>query len=172
MRGWLVIALGLVAAPALADPLTITKSVVFVADQVGTAAAPRSLPGAVADYRTLASNPVGNLTKPVRNVVIVEDLPTTVVFSVADLKAGKGPVEFADGSLLGTGLLPSGLTYSYSATLPATDGLEFWDGASWTYQPTADANGCDSRVRAIRVTLNGTFTAATLFQLRYRVRIK
>lgn len=164
--------LALVAAPADADPLTITKGVGAISDPLGNLA-PRLLPGAVADYRTTASNPVGNLLKPVRNIVLTETLPPNVILRVSDIAtAGKGPVEFADGSLLGTGLLASGLALAYSTTQPASDGLEFFDGTSWTYQPVADAGGYDTRVRAFRVTLTGTFATNTSFQLRYRVTIR
>jgi hypothetical protein len=126
----------------------------------------------VTEYRTLASNPLANLFKAVRNLVMAEPLPDTVALCVGDLAAGKGPVEFADGSLLGTGLLGSGLTYIYSAATPATDGLEFWNGSTWAYQPVARPDGCDANVRAFRVILGGTFATATSFQLRYRTRIR
>lgn len=172
MRPVLLLSLALCAAPALADPLTITKSVTIVSDPIGNAV-PRSVPGAVADNRTLATNPAANLVKPVRNVVLTETLPADVMLRVTDLSgAGKGPVEFVDGSLLGTGLAASGLTYSYSASSPANDGLEFWNGTNWSYQPVADANGYDANVRAIRVTLGANFAPATSFQLRYRTRIR
>ena len=162
----------LAGAPAAADPLVLTKSVTTVSDPLGNAV-PRALPGSVADYRTLASNPLANLARPVRSVGLVEPLPANVILYVRDLAgAGKGPIEFADGSLLGTGLVSSGLSLSYSAAAPAGDGLEFSDGSSWSYQPVADALGYDARVRAIRLTLSGTFATNTSFQLRYRVRIR
>ena len=50
----------LAGAPAAADPLVLTKSVTTVSDPLGNAV-PRALPGSVADYRTLASNPLANL---------------------------------------------------------------------------------------------------------------
>lgn len=157
-----------IAAPAHADPLTATKSVTVVSDPLGNLA-PRSIPGAIADYRTTTTNPLANALKPVRNLVLVETLPDTVDLSVADLAgAGKGPVEVADTSVLA----PTGLTYSYSAASPATDGLEFWNGTTWSYQPVADVAGYDRNVRAIRVTLGSTFATGTSFQLRYRVRIR
>jgi hypothetical protein len=162
----LLLLLALAAAPARADPLTIIKTVTIVSDPVGNAV-PRSVPGAVADYRTTATNPVANVAKPVRNLVLAETLPADVVLRVTDLAgAGKGPVEFADG------LPPSGLTYAYSAATPTTDGLEFSNGTTWAYQPVPDADGYDANVRAIRITLGSTFATATSFQLRYRTRIR
>jgi hypothetical protein len=161
-----------VALPAAADPLTSTRTATVVSDPVGNAT-PRSLPGAVVDYRTRVTNPVGNAVATVRNVVLVEPIADTVVLRVADLGAsGSGPVEFLDGSLLGIGLLSSGLAYRYSASAPTTDGLEFFDGTSWAYQPVPDAAGYDPNVRAMRVTLTSSFAAASTIQLRYRVKIK
>lgn len=166
------LAAALAPAPAHADPIAVSKSVTLVSDPLGNLI-PRSLPGSVADYRTLATNPLANLFKPVRNIQLVETLPDMVVLRVADLAGpGKGPVEFVDGSLLGTGLLSSGLTYSYSASAPATDGLEYWNGTTWAYQPVADADGYDRNVRAIRITLGSTFATGSAFQLRYRVKIR
>lgn len=159
------------AAPVGAAPLTITKTATAISDPLANTL-PRTIPGAVVDYKVLAVNPLANATTPVRSVVLTDPLPANMILRVSDLNAGKGPVEFADGNLLGTGLLASGLSYTYSAAAPATDGLEFWNGATWTYQPVADANGYDVNVRAVRVTLTGTFTAATQFQLRYRMKIR
>lgn len=172
MRGWMLAAIAaLIAVPAGADPIAITKSVKAVSDADGNAAS-RLLPGVVADYRTVATNNAGTLTV-VRGLLLTEPLPAGVVLRVVDLAtAGKGPVELSDVNLLGTGLLSSGLTLSYSASSPASDGVEFYDGSSWAYQPVPDATGYDPRVRAIRVTLNGTFASGASFQLRYRVKIR
>jgi hypothetical protein len=163
----------LAATPAAADPLTMTKSVTVISDPLGTLV-PRSLPGSVVEYKTRTTNPIGNLLTTVKDLLLVENLPANVELRVADLAAsGKGPVEFADGNLLGTGLLSSGLNYAYSATTPATDGLEFsTNGTNWSYQPVANAAGYDPAVRAIRVKLTGSFSSATSFQLRYRARIR
>ncbi|MDP1027355.1 hypothetical protein Q5H91_09030 [Sphingomonas sp. KR1UV-12] len=171
MRRLLLPAALLAATPATAAPLTITKTVTMVSDPLGNLL-PRSLPGSVADYRTRAENPTANLLKPVGDIVLLEELPANVDLRVADLNAGKGPVEFSDGSLLGTGLAASGLTYAFTALASTTDGLEFYNGTSWAYQPVADADGYDRNVRAIRVKLGATFATGTSFQLRYRVRIR
>ncbi|SOB79460.1 hypothetical protein SAMN06297144_0561 [Sphingomonas guangdongensis] len=169
----LLAAMLLAATPAAADPLTVTKSVTVISDPLGSVV-PRSLPGAVVEYKSRATNPAANVLVPVKDLLLVENLPVNVELRVADLAtAGKGPVEFADGSLLGTGLLPSGLSYNYSTAAPTTDGLEFsTNGTNWTYQPVANAAGYDPAVRAIRIKLTGNFTAATSFQLRYRARIR
>ena len=166
--------MGITALPhaAGADPLGVTKTAAVVADQVNLIA-PKALPGATVDYRVLFTNPTGNLLTPVRNISVEDVLPTRVVLRVADLAgAGKGPVEFLDGSLLGLGLLGSGLTCGFTSYASTTDCIEFFDGTSWTYAPTPDADGYDTRVRAIRVKPVTTFTTNGSFQIRYRVKIR
>ncbi|KQT31313.1 hypothetical protein ASG29_15245 [Sphingomonas sp. Leaf412] len=172
MRRLLAIAALLAPAAAAADPLTVTKTVSVVSDPLGNAN-PRSIPGAAADYRTRATNPLANIFKPVTGIRLEEPLAANLILYVGDLAgAGKGPVEFLDGSLLGLGLGSSTLSYGYVALTAAGDALEFSDGTGWGYQPVADAAGYDAKVRSVRVTLSGTFATNTSFQLRYRAKIR
>lgn len=176
MRGLFLFALlvlGL-AAPAWADPLTITKSATVVSDPLGYTLTPRSLPGAVVDYKVLYQNPGANLFKPVKNIITDDALPANVILRVADLvTAGKGPLEFLDGSLLGLGLGGSGLVYTFTGLANQVDSIDFYNGTSWGYVPQPDAEGYDANVRAIRIsTGTATFAAGTSFQIRYRVKIR
>lgn len=167
-------ALGVAALPqtANADPLGVTKTALVVADQISTVA-PKALPSATVDYRVLFTNPLGNTLTPVRNISVEDILPARVVLRVADLAGtGKGPVEFVDGSLLGLGLLGSGLACGFTSFASTTDCVDFSDGTNWTYVPTPDANGYDARVRAIRVRPVTTFATNGSFQIRYRVKIQ
>jgi len=168
---WLIALLAALLAPtaAFADALVGTKSATVVSDTLGNLV-PRSLPGSVVDYRLNVSNPVGNLLKPVRGVVIVENIPANCDLQVTDLGGGKGPVEFLDGNLLGTGLLGSGLTFTYNPAI--VDSVEFYDGATWASTTTATSGDYNPSIRAVRITLAGTFATSTAFQLRYRVRIR
>lgn len=161
----------LFATPAWGDSLTVTKTATVISDPLGYTLVPRSLPGAIVDYKVLYQNPSGNFLKPVRNLVTEDVLPANVVLNVGDLAgAGKGPVEFVDGGLLGLGA--SGLGYSFASLASSTDGLEFYNGTTWAYTPQPDAAGYDPAVRAIRVTTTATFATNTSFQLRYRVKIR
>jgi uncharacterized repeat protein (TIGR01451 family) len=175
MRGLrlaVVFALVFASGVARADDLSVTKTATVVSDSLN-ALNPRSLPGAVVDYKIIFTNPVGNLFKPVRNIVVSDMLPANVVMRVADLSgAGAGPVEFNDGSLLGLGLLGSGLTYTFTSLGSGSDQLEFYDGSSWTYTPIPDANGYDAAVRGIRVKPTTTFATSGSFQIRFRVKIR
>lgn len=159
-------------AAAHAAALTLTKSSTVVSDQLNLLI-PRALPGSVVDYSILVTNPLANLLTPVRGEVIADAVPDKMVLRVVDYgAAGSGPVEFADGNLLNLGLTGSGLALKFTNLSSTTDGVEFFDGASWSYAPTPDANGYDVRVRAIRVTLTGTHVAGGSYRLRFRTRIK
>lgn len=161
------------AAPA--SPLTATKTATVISDPLGNAA-PKSLPGAVVDYKVVFTNPLANATnaQPLTAVTIDDVLPATVVLRVADLAApGKGPVEFLNGAVIpGLGLLNSGMTCSFVSLASTTDCIDFNDGTAWGYVPVPDANGYDANVREIRIKPITNFTAGGSFQLRYRVRIK
>lgn len=165
----------LVAAPALAAPLTASKTATVISDPLGNAA-PKSLPGAVVDYKVLFTNPLSNAAnlQPLTAMVIDDTLPSTVVLRVSDLGgAGTGPVEFLNGALIpGLGLLNSGLTCTFVSLASTTDCIDFNDGTAWGYVPVPDANGYDARVRAIRIKPVTNFTAGGSFQVRYRVMIK
>lgn len=166
------ILLALTPVTATADALNATKSATVVSDPVDTIA-PKAIPGAIVDYRVLFTNPLGNTLSPVRITQIDDVLPTRVILRVTDLSGtGKGPVEFVEGSLLGTGLLASGLTCTFTSLASTSDCFDFFDGSSWTYQPVPDADGFDANVRAIRVKPTSTFTTGGAFQIRYRVKIR
>jgi hypothetical protein len=168
-----LLALLSVLAPgsALADQVSITRSTTVISDSMSNAN-PRLFTDSVMDYRLSISNPAGNLLTPVRNIVIVENMPTNCDLQVTDIAAaGKGPVEFLDGSLLGTGLVSSGLTYTYNPA--AVDSIEFsTDGVTFFSTVAATSGNYNPSIRAVRITLAGTFATSTTFQLRYRVRIK
>ncbi|MBN8809336.1 MAG: hypothetical protein J0I47_14025 [Sphingomonas sp.] len=170
-RTMLVLAAVLQPTLAGATDLTVTKTATVVNDPVGSVA-PKSLPGAEVDYTVLFTNPLGNLGQPVRNITITDTLPVNVILRVSDIaSAGKGPIEFLDGSVLGIG--GSGLTCTFVSLASTSDCVDFsTDGATWTYVPVPDAAGYDANVRAIRVRPATTFNTSGSFQLRYRVRIK
>ena len=167
----LILLLACVAAPAAAASLSIAKSSSIVADQVN-ALNPRAIPGATVDYALIVTNPIGNLLTPVQAVVVSDPIPTSLKLRVTDYTSGTGPVQFTDGGLLGLGLTNGGLTYTYSGLTSTSDGLQFYDGSSWAYQPHDDGTGYDPAVRAVRVTMTGTQTAGGSFRLRYRVQVR
>lgn len=174
---WSVLAAALAVplAAVQAANLTITKVQTIVSDPVNTLN-PKAVPGALIDYAITVANPLSNGILPVKtvaNVAIADTVATGTVLRVADYGAsGSGPVEFADGSLLGIGLVSSGVGYSFAGLASTADAVDFsTDGVNWTYVPVADAAGYDACVRAVRVRLSGTQNAGTSFRLRFRVRV-
>lgn len=172
MRRILVfLALFACSGPAWADPISVSKSVSVVSDPMGNVL-PRSIPGAVVDYSATLANPITNLGKTVRGIQYEEPIPANVVLRVSDLgSGGTGPVIFTNGAII-LGVGDSGLTYTFTSLSSTTDGIDFYNGAVWTYTPVPDANGYDANVRAIRVKPVTTFKPGGSFTVRFRVRLR
>lgn len=173
MRRWrrlVPIALAM-PAPLAAAGLTVTRTTSIVADGVNLAN-PKALPGAVLDEAVVVVSPLANGLAAIGGVTVTDTIPAGLSLRVADLgAAGSGPVEFADGSILG--LLGSGLSCRFTSLASTSDNVDFSsDGATWGYVPVPDAGGYDARVRAIRVRLSGNQATGSGFRLRYRVRIR
>ncbi|WP_311268965.1 hypothetical protein [Sphingobium sp. WCS2017Hpa-17] len=156
---------------ALADPITATKSVAMVSDPMGNLI-PRAIPGAVLDYTATLANPLANAGKTVRGIAFEDQLPANVILRVSDLGAsGSGPVIFTNGAIV-LGIGDSGLTYSFGGLSSTSDGIEFFNGTSWTYIPVPDADGYDANVRAIRIKPVTNFKAGGSFTVRFRVKLR
>ncbi len=69
---------------------------------------------------------------------------------------------FADGSPV------SGLSLGYVALGDAGDTLDFSNdnGATWTYVPVPDGDGCDAAITHFRLAPIGEFSAGSSFTLR------
>jgi uncharacterized repeat protein (TIGR01451 family) len=130
---------------------------------------PKSLPGATKLYVVTISN--GGAGAVDSNTVIVSDpIPANTKMFVGNLGApGSGPVAFVNGSP------SSALTWTFSGLNSTTDDLEFSNdgGASWTYVPVADAQGCDAAITHIRMRPKGVMPGNAggnpSFQLQFRV---
>ncbi|MEX0343016.1 MAG: proprotein convertase P-domain-containing protein [Erythrobacter sp.] len=144
--------------------LGVTKLSSVISDPVNGATNPKAIPGALIEYLISVTN-TGTEPADSDSVVVADDTPADAKMCLADLGGpGSGPV------LFGAGSPASGLSYSFAALGNGTDDLEFSsdDGATWTYVPTADADGCDGAVSNFRVRPAGAFAAATGFTLRVR----
>lgn len=152
-----------------AVPLTITKTSSVVSDPTNQLF-PKAIPGALVDYTITITNPLANSLTTVKTIDFKDAVPAKTKLYVADLNGNNsGPMVFT-GSLIPT----TGLTYSFLGRGNMSDSLSFSadNGATWTYVPSADADGCDAAVTNIRVQPSGNQTAGSNFTLRFRVMIK
>jgi parallel beta-helix repeat protein len=132
----------------------------------------KRIPGSVVQYAATLSNAGG--PADANTVRITDAIPTQTALRVVDIGgAGSGPVAFANGTTSST------LTYTFTALGNGTDDLEFSNngGTTWTYTPTAGANGCDTAVTNIRISPKGTFIADSAtpdpsFTVRFNVCVR
>jgi hypothetical protein len=152
--------------------LLVRKQVSTDSDPINTITNPKSIPGSSKRYALRVTN---QGTGPVDNnsVLIVDQIPANTKLFVGNLGApGSGPVAFVNGTP------SSALTWTYMALNNTTDDLEFSSdgGVSWTYVPTADAEGCDAAVTHIRMRPKGTMPGQGVgspnFELQFRVVVK
>jgi len=141
--------------------LTITKTQNTVWDPLNMGLFPKAVPGARISYTLIVANGLGQSTA--RNVTISDAIPAKVKFYV-----GTGnPVTVTIGAL-------SSLTYTYTSLGSTTDGLEFSNnnGTTWTYVPTAGADGSDPNVTNIRVTTGGSQLASDSFTITFQAIVR
>ena len=126
-------------------------------DPVNGTTGPLSIPGAIM-LNTLTLTNTGPGTVDADSIVITEEIPASVDLRVIDFDgATLGPLAFSDGSPA------SGISYTFTTLASATDDVEFSNngGASFTYTPSADANGADPAVTHIRIRPGAAFQGDT-----------
>ncbi|MBT8066755.1 MAG: DUF11 domain-containing protein [Gammaproteobacteria bacterium] len=136
--------------------LTVVKAVMVLEDPINGTVDPKAIPGATMRYMISLTNSGGG---PVDadTLVVTDPLPANMALRVLDFDGSTaGPVQFIDGSPA------SGLSYSFVALDDITDDVEFSDdgGATFDYEPQADANGVDTAVNAIRINPKGAFASS------------
>ena len=150
-------------------PLTVVKLATVYSDPVNGTTNPKSIPGAIVEYRIIVTNPA-TTAADTNSVVVRDSVPAHVDLRVADIGAsGSGPVSFINGSP------SSALTYTFASLSSNTDDVEFSsdNGATWTYAPTPNADGVDPAVTDIRINPKGGFAANNAqFTVKLRVRIE
>lgn len=148
-------------------PLTVSKVSSVNRDPVNGVNNPYAIPGSTIEYSILVMNP--NEAAIDRDSVIVTDnIPLNAKMCLVDFNGNPGPLAFEDGAT------NSGLVYSYSSLSSALDDLEFSndDGASWTYIPAPDNDGCDAAITDFRVQPTGAFAASSSFTIKVRFLVK
>ncbi|MBJ7438673.1 MAG: hypothetical protein JHD35_06580 [Sphingopyxis sp.] len=146
-------------------PLSIAKTSVAYSDPLNGLTNPKLIPGGFANYTLTITAPAS--TSATSNSVIVTDaIPANLSLSVGSYAPGPGPIAFTAST--------SALTYSFTSLSSTTDDLEFSDngGASWTYAPTADANGVDAAVTHVRIRPKGSMMPGSSFTINLRGLVK
>jgi hypothetical protein len=151
--------------------LVVAKSVQTFSDPVNTTSNPKSIPGSVKTFVVRITNQGAG---PVDNnaVSIVDPIPANTRMFVGDIGApGSGPVVYQNGTP------SSALTWTFTSLASLTDDIDFSNdgGATWTYVPTAGADGTDAAVTAIRLRPKGTMPGNgggnPYFELQFRVLV-
>lgn len=146
---------------ALPPPnLLVMKSVSVISDPVEGTTKPKSLPGAVMEYKIQVSNN-GAGPADTDSLVITDPLPANTKFVI-------GSVVFAQGTPgSGLSLTPANVTYSSTGS-----------SGPWGYDPNSnvDGSGANANVKALRIAPQGTMagktgTDAPNFSVTFRVII-
>jgi hypothetical protein len=149
--------------------LSHLKTTQVMSDPVNGSVNPKSIPGAMQWY-TLRITNQGTGSVDANSLAITDAIPANASMYVGDVSGpNSGPIAFVESA--------SGLSYTFTSLSSATDNLDFsTNGTSWTYVPTANANGVDPAVRYIRVRPQGPMAASggsgnPSFEIWFRVRV-
>ena len=135
--------------------LTATKVIANVSDEFGTG---YSIPGAVVRYQITITNS-GSSAVDNNTVVVTDPVPANTKVCVATgtaCTAADLPTFTAGTSGL------TGVAFEYSND----------NGTTWTYVPTADAEGADTAVTNIRQAPTGTMVSTGAFDITFGVVIE
>ena len=151
-----------VAAPNL----SFLKLSVIERDPVNDTTNPAAIPGADIRYTLQVSN-TGSGTADSNSLIIIDPIPANTKLFVGDLGQGS-PVLFSDTDTDSGLTPPQPFTLSYSNQSDCT---------TYSYSPSADADGFDANVCRLRVQMSGTLSGATTgvtpdFDLSFRTRIE
>lgn len=161
-----LVALSMPSAPVWAAPITMVKTASTKSDPTNTLTAPRAIPGAIVEYKIALTG----ATSSASGIEFTDQVPPNTSFCLAGFDLSGAPVVFTDTSFL----LSSGVGFPFTSIRNTTDNLDFSNnnGVTWSYQPTADADNCDSQITNIRVRFSGSLGAGKTVQLQFRVRVR
>ncbi len=137
--------------------LTVVKAFTTLEDPINGTSGPKAIPGATVRYMIITTN-TGTGEADADSVFVTDSIPANMALRVLDYDGSTaGPVHFADGSTA------SGLSYTFAALDDPNDDVAFSDdnGATFDYEPTADADGVDTSVTDIRVNPKGPLLGNT-----------
>ena len=148
-------------------PVSVSKTASVVSDPLNGALAPKAIPGAAVDYTITVSN-TSNRVLDDGTLAVADPVPLKTKLYVKDLGlAGSGPVAFSQA-------LFSGLSLGFASLASTTDDVSFSKdgGATYTYVPTPDADGCDALVTHVRARPRGALSTTGAFNVRFRVVVR
>jgi hypothetical protein len=154
------------AVPPLLPALRVTKTVTVVSDPVHGAVNPFQIPGSLQRYRVTVTN-AGVGSVDASTLVIADVVPANAELFVEN--GGGDPVQFVDGAI------PSGLTFNYATHVTYSN--QPGGAPPYSYVPTANGNGVDPNVTAVRIAPGGAMSAAAganqpSFSVEFRVRVR
>ncbi len=149
----------------VSSPLKLAKSSVAYMDPFNNTANPKLIPGSYVYYTVTVENP-GGVAVTSGSIVITDPTPANLSLFVANLPSATGPVQFSAGS--------SGATFTFAGLASTTDDVEFSNngGTTWTYAPTANAEGIDPAVTHVRINPKGAMAAGSSFTLSFAYLVK
>jgi uncharacterized repeat protein (TIGR01451 family) len=152
--------------PPLLPALRVTKSVQVLSDPVNGAVNPFQIPGSLQRYRVTVTN-TGVGSVDASTLVIDDVVPANTDLFVSS--GGGDPVQFFDGST------PSGLTFDYATQVTYSN--QPGGVPPYSYVPTANGNGVDPSVTALRIAPSGAMPGAAganepSFSVEFRVRVR
>jgi fimbrial isopeptide formation D2 family protein len=149
-------------------PLTMTKVSSASSDPIDGTTNPKMIPGARAAYTVTVANPNAFATNS-DTIIVSDKTPTNLKLYVGNISGSSGgPVQFQNGAP------SSGLTYTFTTLASTTDDVDFSNdnGATWSYVPTAGADGSDGTITHIRIRPKGAMAAGSAFSLVFGYVIK
>ena len=155
-----------------AQDLLVMKSVYTLSDPYNGSVHPKAIPGATMLYTiTITNQGIGPVDS--NTMMIIDPVSEHTSLFVCDMGApGSGPLLFLDGTV------SSGLSYTFTSLESNTDDIDFSEdgGATYTYVPVPDGQGCDGNVTHIRVSPKGAFQGsgtppAPYCDLKFKVRV-
>ena len=152
--------------PPLLPTLRVTKNVSVLSDPFHGAVNPFQIPGSLQRYRVTVTN-TGVGSVDASTLVIADVVPANTALFVAS--GGGDPVQFVDGAT------PSGLTFNYATHVTYSN--QPGGAPPYSYVPTANGNGVDPNVTAVRIAPGGAMSGAAganqpSFTVEFSVRVR
>jgi len=142
--------------------ISLQKNSSTISDPINGTTNPKAIPGALAEY-TIAAINTGLAPADNDSIIITDAIPANTALYVNDISGpGTGPIIFIDG------LPPSGLSLG---------SVSYFNSSGVSIPPTPDADGVNTNIASISVTMLGPFLAPSgsgdpSFKILFRVKVQ